>query len=307
MTVALWTATAWYILLSGGPVDTDLDALGSKYGLTRVTDAATGREVLRAPGLTLVVAPGLSMALWNGEPKALSRPCRIVGGRVVVPAEVESWFAGRPARRPGREPVVAAPPSHRERTPKNFRLVIDPGHGGVHTGGKGASGLMEKEVTLDVSLRLGKLLEEYGVDVVLTRTRDLHFDADVDDDLQKRIDIANRAKGDFFMSIHANWHPTASPRGFEVFVPRHLERSRLSSSTMAQEIESQFKRHLDTENRGIKEAGFRVLKGTVAPAVLVELEFLSNRRGEEELSDASHRQKLAGLLFAAIKSYIARR
>ncbi len=298
---------AW-LAMNGEAGDVDLDALAARHGLTRTTDAATGREVLRGPGATLAVAPGLSTALWNGEARGLTRPVRVVNGRVVVPPEVADLFAGRvPAKAEPRPEAPAAQGPRPPRVAKNFRIVLDPGHGGAHTGGKGRTGLMEKDVVLDVSLRLRSLLDAYGVDVVMTRTTDAHFDADVDEDLQRRIEIANRARADFFLSIHANWHSTTSPRGFEVYVPRHLERPRLGSLAMAQEIEGQFKRNLDTENRGIKEAGFRVLRRTSAPAVLVELEFISNGQGERELGDAAHRQKLAQLLFESVKRYAARR
>ncbi len=291
------------LCLDPDPADVDLEALAQRWGLTRATDAATGRETLRGSGVHLIVAPGLSTALWNGEARALSRPVRLSNGRVVVPDEVERFFAGRVAK-PRAEAAAERRPAGR--SSKGFRLVIDAGHGGAHTGGKSRGGLMEKDVTLDVAMRLRTLLEEYGVDVVMTRTTDAHLDGEVDDDLQKRVAIANRANPDFFMSIHANWHPTPAPRGWEVFVPRQLERSRMGSLAMAQEIAAQFRR-LDTEDRGIKEAGFRVLRGTTAPAVLVELEFLSNARGERELGDPSHRQKLASLLFEAVKRYVGRK
>ena len=79
---------------------------------------------------------------------------------------------------------------------------------------------------------------------------------------------------------------------------------------MAQEIERQFRTNLDTEDRGIKQKDhgeLYVLGNTNAPAVLVELEFISNPKGERELGSASHREKLAELLFASIKNYLAKR
>ncbi|MBI2932671.1 MAG: N-acetylmuramoyl-L-alanine amidase [Planctomycetes bacterium] len=307
MTAALWTTAAW-LFMAADPPDIDLETLAQRYGLTRVTDSATGREILRDRSVTLVLAPGLATVLWNGQARPLPRPVRIAAGRVVVPPEVEELLSGRtPRALPTPTPAIAkTAPRSVGRTPRPFRIVVDAGHGGRHTGGKGRHGLLEKDVVLDVALRLRELLQSYGVDVVMTRTTDAHFDFEVDDDLARRVDIANRARPDFFLSIHANWVIGPQARGFEVYVPRHMERSRSGSLWMAREIESQFKDHLDTENRGVKEAGFRVLRGTRAPAVLVELEFISNLQGERELGDPAHRRKLAGLLFEAVKRYISR-
>lgn len=305
----MFILAAWALLCGGEPraaTQSDLQSLAERHNLVRTTDASTGREILRGTGVHLVLAPGLAIALWNGEIKALSRPVRIQDGRVVVPPEIDSLFAARaPARPISPAPVVRSRVS--EQTPRRFKLVLDAGHGGAHTGGKGQDGLLEKDVNLDVALRLQRLLEDYGIDVVMTRTRDVHFDQDVDDDLQRRVHMANRADADFFLSIHSNWHPGTHARGFEVYVPRDVSRSREESLIMAQEIRNQFRRNLDTEDRGIKEAGFRVLRGTEAPAVLVELEFISNARGERELGSPSHRQKLAELLFQAVKRFVSRR
>jgi N-acetylmuramoyl-L-alanine amidase len=299
---AVWLAV---LLASGGGADIDLEELANRYGLSRVSDAATGREVLRGQGLVLVVAPGLSTALWNGEARALSREVRVANGRVVVPVDVERLFAGRPVR-PASPPAEATARPARESVPR-FKVAIDAGHGGVHTGGKGRGGLLEKEVSLDVALRLAKLLQQHGVEVFLTRDTDTHFAEYVNDDLDMRAAAVNRARPDVFMSIHTNWHSRREARGWEVYVPQPLERSRGEGTReLAQLVASEF-RKLDTEDRGIKEAGFRVLRGTKVPAVLVELEFISNPRGERELGDTEHRQKLAGMLFEALRRYIAQR
>lgn len=304
------SAALWLLLLLPGPEDGvaegDLGALAERYGLLRSTDAATGREVLRGVGVHLVVAPGLSTVLWNGAQKVLSAPVRIAGGRVVVPSEIEACFSGIvPILRSARKKPPASKPV--ERAARSFTVVLDAGHGGLHTGGKGRHGILEKDVNLDVALRLRRLLEKYGVSVVMTRTEDVHLDEDVDEDLQRRVRISNGADPDLFLSIHSNWHPGAHARGFEVFVPRNVESSREECLDLARDIRNEFRGGLDTEDRGIKEAGFRVLKGTKAPAILVELEFVSNPQGERELGDPDHRQKLAELLFAAIRKQIARK
>ncbi len=288
------------------PAGLDLDALVGKYELTRSSDAATGRETLRGPGLVLVVAPGLSMAIVNGEPRPLSAPVTVAGGRVVLPAELVGIVARLAAPR-AAAPPKPAPRLGARRLARPLKVVVDPGHGGVHTGGKSRDGrLLEKDVVLDVSLRLRTLLDEMGADVVMTRTTDAHFSEDVDDDLVRRVSIANRARADLFLSIHSNWHPGSDARGFEVFVSRHLEAGREGSRRLAEEIRSQFRANLDTEDRGIKEAGFKVIRMTDAPAVLVELEFISNPRGERDLADPVRRQQYAELLAEAVHRYAGR-
>lgn len=299
MTFAACAAALW-MAFGGDPAGVDLGELAERHALTRSTDWATGREVLRGSGAHLVLAPGLSTVLWNGAVRTLSEPVRLVRGRVVVPPDVERILAATPS------PAAPNPRHRAERAPRSFKIVLDPGHGGRHPGWRGEGGLLEKDVNLDVGLRLRDLLRSYGVDVVMTRTRDTHLAPTVNEDLEERLALANGARPDFFLSIHSNGHTGAHARGFEVFVARDLRGERRSSLDMAREIQMQFRRGLDTEDRGIKEAGFRVLKGTSCPAVLVELEFLSNPRGERELGDPAHRQKLAELLFAAIKRYIAR-
>lgn len=301
-------AVAGLILLSGlvGPAigdsaGGDPDALAAAFDLVRSTEAATGRETLKGPGVCAVYAPGLSVALVNGERVELSTPVSIARGRTLLPPELAERIRRLAAPRTAATPKPAA-------RRIGFKLMLDPGHGGMHTGGKSRDGrLMEKDVVLDVCLRLRPLLEDMGIEVVMTRTTDVHFSEDVDDDLMRRVALANRARPDFFLSVHSNWVPGAEPRGFEIYVARHLEAGREGSRRMADEIRAQFRRHLDTEDRGIKEAGFKVIRLTDAPAALVELEFLSNPRGARELGDPAHRQRLSELLAEAVRRYATRR
>lgn len=301
-------AVAGLVLLSGlvGPsagFGGDPDALVAEYDLSRFPEAATGRETLRGPGITAVYAPGLSVALVNGERVVLASPVSLVRGRLLLPSDLTERIRRLASPRRREAPRPAA-----RRLGASFKIVLDPGHGGMHTGGKSRDGgLMEKDVVLDVCLRLRPLLEEMGAQVVMTRTADVHFAEDVDDDLMRRVAIANRERPDFFLSVHSNWVPGADARGFEVYVARHLEPGREGSRRMADEIRAQFRRHLDTEDRGIKEAGFKVIRLTDAPAALVELEFLSNARGARELGDPAHRQKLSELLAEAVRRYASRR
>ena len=151
------------------------------------SDPATGREIIEADGIRLVLSPGLKVALLNGVSLPLSSPPILQEGEVFVPPDLASRISTfAPVRAKKKDPVFL-PAS---RVEKWFRVVIDPGHGGKHTGGQGG-GMVEKEINLDVSLRLGKILEKMGGVVTYTRTRDRHFNSEVYDDLQHRVNVVN--------------------------------------------------------------------------------------------------------------------
>jgi N-acetylmuramoyl-L-alanine amidase len=290
---------------AGGPeAERELDRLTRKFDLTRTSEAATGRETLRGPGLTVSFAPGLQVAMLNGEAIALSAPVAIRGGRVVLPPDLAAMI-----ERLGSPRSVTANPEGAPRARNGasmgrpFKIVLDPGHGGMHTGCRARAGYYEKEMTLDVSRRVRAELEAMGVTVVMTRETDHHFSEDVDEDLMRRVRISDRERPDLFLSIHLNWVPDPDARGFEVYVSREAKHDGGASRRMAAQIRSVFRASLDTEDRGIKEAGFKVIRHTDAPAVLVELEFISNATGSRQFGDPAHRQKVAELLAEAVRRF----
>jgi len=304
-------AAAILLALNGGndaAPELELDRLLQKFDLARASEAATGRETLRGPGLTLCFAPGLQVALVNGETVALSAPVAIAGGRIRLPADlaaiIERLGAPRPAAPAPAEPEAVA----RKGVPigRPFKIVIDPGHGGVHTGCQARGGYYEKEVTLDVSRRLRTLLEAMGAEVILTRDEDKQFSEDVDEDLMRRVRISDRARPDLFLSIHCNWAPRADVSGFEVYVSRDPKADHGVSRRLASEIRSAFRGGLETEDRGIKEAGFKVIKHTEAPAVLVELDFISNPVASRRFGESGYRQRVAELLSEAVRKVAVR-
>jgi N-acetylmuramoyl-L-alanine amidase len=258
--------------------------------------------------LTISFAPGLRVALVNGDVMTLESPVEISGGRIRLPADLAALIERlAPARKSAPEPVADAKPARRAGTlGRPFKIVIDAGHGGIHTGCHSRNGYTEKEVTLDVSRRLRARLEEMGAEVVMTRETDMHFSEDVDADLMRRVQISDRAHPDLFLSIHCNWVPNSDVRGFEVFVSRDAKADRGDSRRMAAEVRSVFRHGLDTEDRGIKEAGFKVVRHTDAPAVLVELDFISNPVSSRQFADPDHREKVAELLAEAVKRFATR-
>ena len=220
---------------------------------------------------------------------------------------------------------------------QGFRtVVIDPGHGGAEVGAVGATGLMEKNVVLDISKRLGKLLEEQlGLEVYLTRDQDIYKEKEA------RTALANNVKANVFLSIHANSYRGRGVHGAETFFlsdqatdddarrlaaiennAMGLEGSTGSdsnlqmllwdmaqtthlreSSVLAEMVQSNMNSLGGTTDRGIKQAPFVVLKGANMPAVLVEVGFLSNPDEERLLADAAYRQQVANMLFQSLNRY----
>jgi N-acetylmuramoyl-L-alanine amidase len=215
------------------------------------------------------------------------------------------------------------------------RIVIDAGHGGHDEGTSGPNGLLEKDVVLDVSLRLAKLIQSrMGAEVVLTRSDDTFIP------LQERTAIANDRKADLFLSIHANSSPAPSVAGAETFFlnftnsPGALDVAARENSgaeksvgdlkdliqsitlndkiaesqTFAQTVQSSLfaqaaRANLAAKNRGVKRAPFVVLIGASMPSVLAEIGFLTNARDEANLSKPEYRQKIAEALYKGVSQY----
>ena len=222
-------------------------------------------------------------------------------------------------------------------------VVIDAGHGGKDPGAVAKTKLQEKDVVLDVSLQLGKLISARfpKVKVVYTRSTDVFIG------LSKRAKIANEAGADLFISIHSNAAENTSAKGFESFVlglhksEAALEVAKWENSSILMEEDHEQKyesfdpndpdayialslrqnafldqslklAHLFQENcvgdlkrpdRGVKQAGFLVLYKTTMPSVLVELGFLSNVEEEKFLASKEGRNSMAKELFDAFETY----
>jgi N-acetylmuramoyl-L-alanine amidase len=220
---------------------------------------------------------------------------------------------------------------------KISRIVIDPGHGGHDTGTIGPHGLMEKDLCLDVALRLGREIEEKlpGAEVIYTRKDDTFIP------LEERTAIANDAKADLFISVHANSSHDAAARGIETYYlnfatseesmevasrENALAQSSLhdlqdiikkiarnekveESKELASDIQDSLTHRLqlvsqDERNRGVKKAPFVVLIGANMPSVLSEISFISNPSDEKLLRKTDQRQRVADGLYRGIASYL---
>ncbi len=220
---------------------------------------------------------------------------------------------------------------------KISRIAIDPGHGGHDTGTRGPRGLLEKDLCLDVALRLGQLIEKNLADteVVYTRKDDRQVP------LEERTAIANDANADLFISIHANSSESRETRGVETYylslagsqearelatrenalaesslhdlpdlVKKITRNEKIAESkllaadiqnTLAQGLQLVSRRET---NRGVKQAPFIVLTGANMPAVLSEISFMSNASDESLLLESSQRQRVAEGLYRGIAAYL---
>ncbi|PZV10512.1 MAG: hypothetical protein DCF22_16560 [Leptolyngbya sp.] len=173
-------------------------------------------------------------------------------------------------------------------------VVIDPGHGGGDPGAVGIGGLQEKEVTLAVSQQVVALLKQKGVNAVLTRSNDREIE------LEPRVQFAEQAKANVFVSIHANSFDAdrTDVSGIETYYYSGTGQS------LARTIQSNLLQDLGARDRGVKQANFYVIKYTDMPAALVEIGFVTGAEDAARLSSASGRSKIAQAIARAILQYV---
>ena len=179
-----------------------------------------------------------------------------------------------------------------------YRIVIDPGHGGPDPGAIGIRGLRETDVVLDVSLQVAALLRARGVDVRMTRTRE------VDVDLPPRVSLANRVGATAFVSIHANALSMRRPdvNGIETFYFSDPRSARLATYLQQQMMNVS----TGSPNRGVRRGRFFVIRRTAMPAALVEMGFVTGAIDAPRLARPDHRRRMALAIAAGILDYLKR-
>ena len=215
------------------------------------------------------------------------------------------------------------------------RVVIDAGHGGKDTGTIGPNGLYEKDLVLDIALRLGRLIgKQLGADVVYTRSDDTFVP------LGERTGIANRAKADLFISIHANSSADSSATGVETYyfnlhgdkkatdvamrenatdenaisdlndlLKKAVLQTKLEESKeFAQKVQdaltaNSIKMNSNAHDRGVRKAPFVVLIGASMPSILAEIGFVSNPHDERLLKRNDQRERIAEALLRGVTEY----
>ena len=202
-------------------------------------------------------------------------------------------------------------PSNSVAANSNITIVLDAGHGGEDGGAQG-NGLIEKDLNLDITLRVATLLREQGVNVVLTRDTDiLLYDTESDykgkkkaHDLRKRLEIANSCENPVLVSIHMNYFAQTQYSGLQVWYSKNDSRSKTLANFIQSNVKSTLQPH---NNRATKEATSSIflLHNATFPAVLIECGFLSNPDEAHALGDANYRQELANSIFHSIMNYIS--
>ncbi len=266
---------------------------------------------------------------WDYASKTLSTVEKLPGAP--VKEEVEEV--------PPPEPEITVPvaPVAEAKRARIRTIVIDPGHGGKDPGAIGRRGTKEKDVVLKIAHKLAKELHKnLKTRVILTRYHDIFLP------LAERTAIANREKADLFISIHCNASLKSRTKGFEIYFlsdeasdeeaqavanmenavmaleERTEERNELSSilwsltmnefmnesSDICSLVSSEVDRRLRTmDNRGVKQAGFTVLRGAKMPAILVEVGFISNRSEERKLKSSKFQKNLVESVCEGVKKY----
>jgi N-acetylmuramoyl-L-alanine amidase len=286
-------------------------------------DAWLSRSLAALAAASAVVLFSSSRATSAGRPHGFAR---------ILRAAVLPWA-------PARAPSTAGLPAPHALSPSVFqlstrRIVVDPGHGGTDPGALTPGGLPEKDVTLDIGLRLAGLLRGNGFDVRMTRDRDETVS------LQQRVELANTAAGDLFVSIHVNSIPIRDRRGVETYYlgptdDPHVEKLASAENSNSGYALADFRRLLEgiymdvrqeeshrfaqavqgrlfdtlhrtnrkLEDRGVKKAPFVVLVSTQMPGILAEVSCVSNEEEARLLALPEYRAQIARALEEGIEGY----
>ena len=273
------------------------------------------------------VAPSASPAPFSGAAVETAPAAARVAARSARPSPVAA-----------RTPVTSAPtgkPSLARQLGLGVRrVVIDAGHGAHDPGASGIGGLKEKDVTLDLALRVRDILQAAGYETVLTRDHDVYLP------LEERTALANTARGDLFLSLHCNSSDAGNLSGVETYflnlasnvrsmqtaarensmaignmsdlqqIVREIQNSKMDeSSQFAARVQRSLhdalhRKFPDTKNLGVKQAPFYVLIGAQMPSILAEVSFINNRTEGRRLADPAYRQLIAQALVDGVKRYV---
>jgi N-acetylmuramoyl-L-alanine amidase len=332
---------------------------GKFYSYTSPKVADTNKSVVSAPPLAHVDFPRMieppsasdvsqestkpEVANLKPELKATEKPTSKPTVQVVAPRDSDNTKIASAEKNPRYPEIHQAEPTAdggrsliRALGLKVGRIVIDAGHGGHDTGTIGPNGLLEKDLVLDVSLRLGRLLKnKMGADVVYTREDDTFVP------LETRTAIANQHQADLFISLHANSSQDPAVRGVETYY-LNFNSSRDAMEVAAREnavseksvhelgdlvkkialkdkVEESREFAADVQHslyqglagkgnaindRGVKKAMFIVLIGANMPSILAEISFVSNPSDARKLQTPEYRQKIAESLYRGVARYV---
>ena len=181
-------------------------------------------------------------------------------------------------------------------------ITLDPGHGGSDPGAIGASGLKEKQITLEISMRVKELLEKEGAKVYMTRTKDVDvYGPNASDraELQARVNVAEKNGSDLFISLHINSSVNKSVGGFSSYYYPKTD----NDLKIAKAIQDKFAKNFGVDNLGVRQANFYVVKRCSMPATLLEMCFISNPNEEKLMKGRWFQKKTARLIVEGVENY----
>jgi len=260
--------------------------LANNLGL-RMTDAADTHVVLKNSANTVLIFTYSGGQVYvNTKPIGPTGRVESISGVLYVSESLEAQI--RAAMRTTTTTTVRPP------TKVSGCVVIDAGHGGQDPGATSCTGYYEKIVNLQVAAKVGRLLRQRGLKVVMTRESDYFIE------LEERAATANRNGAGLFVSIHSDSSEKSSLRGFTIYVARSASwAARQAATAIAREMA---KTGLD--NQGIRQADYKVLIYTDGPAVLVELGYISNYQEAALLRDSAFQDRLAEAIAEGIGEFL---
>ena len=290
-------------VFAGSGSTVELLAMTRLYSMRMQT--VSNKIVLKNRYNTLEIEENGRRAWINGVMFWLHEPCRRSG---------RAWAIRKTDFQYGIDPVLRSYTHAPKRTPRV--VVIDPGHGGKDSGAVGSKKTFEKQVVLDISYRIKKLLETHGFKVVMTRSGDQYLSLD------DRADLARKVKADLFLSIHADGAVSSAAHGVETFITtaegfdssNHYgkggdqsvvlnNRYNAANAMLGYAVQSNLLKMSGRSDRGVRRARFAVIKKAPCPAALVECGFLTNPEEERLLRTEAYRSRVAQGIVNGVRAY----
>jgi N-acetylmuramoyl-L-alanine amidase len=201
-----------------------------------------------------------------------------------------------------KDKLILIPTVVENQTPQKPSIVIfiDPGHGG-HDPGAVQNGVNEKDINLQVGLKLNDALKKAGYDTIIARDSDVYLT------LEQRYNMANNSNSNIFISLHCNSFTSSSAHGIEVYYcpPEKSPVKEVDSKPLAEAIHDELVKATGAKGRGAKEGTFAVIKNTTMPAILIEMGFISNSEEAQKLQTDSYQNKIVEGIVKGLQKYFA--
>lgn len=285
-----------------------LSSFAQAYGLKETWNPKTKIANLASQKINFSFRDGSQYVVVNARLMQMPAQAKMVNGRLTIPFQFGLQIFSKPidANLPAIQSVKVKPLSILTKPNTTLTIIIDPGHGGYDVGAQGKRGLNEKDINLDISKRVRTKLLENGINVVMTRSRDVFVT------LWERANMTRQYKADLFVSIHSNAARSKSINGTEIFffgTPNsklngsNYKKNLTKSFKFAYQVKNHLKSELKNNTRGVKNARYFVLRNAMIPAVLIEVGFISNPWEENKLIRSSYREQIAKAIAQSILDY----